>query len=228
MNTKVQGPHDGYLREHPRNQNMRLEIKSADESTRQISGVASTGDIDRMNDVLDPAGGKWSTPIPLLHGHDYAQVIGNVTSMKRTARGIEFVARIAKLDTPENLRQRLDEIWALVRSKLLAHVSIGFRPLTWRPRDDGRGMLFTEFEVLELSIVPIPANGNARIESFSEAASYTPSAIDAEIDAVLARSRMPSNPRSYTAHVVRLDGKPAAKPDVVVRLTPADWQGVKQ
>jgi HK97 family phage prohead protease len=222
--TKGQGPHDGHLREHPRNTSMRLEIKSADDNTRQISGIASTGDIDRMNDVLDPAGAVWKTPIPLLEAHDHSKTIGTVSSLKRTPKGIEFTARVAKVSTPVSLAERLDTVWTLIRERLLNSVSVGFRPIEWRPRDGGKGMVFTAFEILELSAVAVPANANARIESFSEAASYSPSAIDAEIDAVLAHGRS-LTARQYTDRVVRLDARD--RREGVVRLTPADWQRVK-
>ncbi|SAK40607.1 phage-like protein [Caballeronia temeraria] len=225
--TKGKTPHDGYLREHARNTNMRLEIRSADESTREIRGIASTGDIDRMNDILDPAGAVWKTPLPLLEQHDHARIIGTVSSLKRTPKGIEFAARVAKVTTPASLAERIDTVWALIRTKLLNSVSIGFRPTAWRPRDDGKGMVFEAFEILELSVVTVPANGRATIESVSEAASFTPSALDMEVAAVLARGRSTAT-RTIT-RVVRLDGGAPARPSAgVVRLTPKDWQRVKQ
>jgi phage head maturation protease len=53
----------------------------------------------------------------------------------------------------------------MTKKGFLNAVSVGFSPLKQHPRydDDGKylGILFEEQELLELSLVPIPANANA-------------------------------------------------------------------
>jgi HK97 family phage prohead protease len=204
MPNKPYMPSDSWLREHPRSASMRLEIKGADDASRIITGIASTGEIDRMGDIVSPDGATWKTPIPLLDGHDYSRVIGSVTSLKRTPKGVAFSARVAKVDTPATLRDRLDEVWSLIRQKLLRTVSIGFKPTQWRAREGGQGgLVFEKFEILELSVVAVPANPGAVIQEVAEAAAYRPlSPAELEVERMLAADRA-----QRSAGIVRRTGR---------------------
>ena len=53
-----------------------LTIKSIDAPTRRIQGIASTPDVDRDGDVLDPAGVTFRNPVPLLLHHRQTEPIG--------------------------------------------------------------------------------------------------------------------------------------------------------
>ncbi|MGF6814009.1 HK97 family phage prohead protease [Paraburkholderia atlantica] len=159
-------------------------------------------------------GASWKVPLPLLDGHDYSKVIGTVQTLKRTPEGIAFSARVAKVDTPATLRDRIDEVWTLIRQRLLANVSIGFRPSAWRPRENGEGMVFESFEILELSVVAVPACSSAIIESVAEAAEFSdlqralanePEWLKQEMAAIRARFHAGRRASGW-------------KPDVVVRL----------
>jgi|GEM_PF-7023160 len=223
--SKPNMPNDSWLREHPRNQTMKLEIRGADDDSRIITGVASTGEVDRMGDICDPNGATWKTPIPLLDGHDYSKVIGSVQSLKRTPEGVVFAARVAKVDTPATLRDRVDEVWTLIRNRLLRTVSIGFKPSAWRPRDGGQGgLVFEAFEILELSVVAVPANAGAVIETVAEAAGLS----------YLERS-LRDEPAWMTEALAPVRAKAAAyraagrwKSDHVVRLTPEEIARLKR
>lgn len=141
-----------------------LDIKGVDEDARVIEGIASTPTADRMGDVVEPMGAKFTTPMPLLWQHNASMPVGQVTFAKPTKAGIPFKAKIAKIDEPGTLKDRLDEAWQSVKAGLVRAVSIGFRSLEHSYMDSG-GVKFESWEWLELSLVTIPANAEATITS---------------------------------------------------------------
>ena len=58
----------------------------------------------------------------------------------------------------------VDMAWQSVKAKLVRGVSIGFRALGYEPLESG-GLKFTETEIYELSLVTIPANASATIQT---------------------------------------------------------------
>lgn len=141
-----------------------LVIKAVDEDAREITGIASTPESDRVGDIVMPEGAKYSLPIPLLWQHDRSQPIGQVIAAKQTKQGIEIKAKLAKIDAPAQLSARLEEAWASIKSGLVRGLSIGFRPIEYAFLDDG-GIKFLQWDWLELSAVTIPANANASIQT---------------------------------------------------------------
>lgn len=139
-----------------------LEVKSVDEGRRIIRGIATTPTVDRVGDIIDPMGVKFSNPLAFLWQHRHDQPIGTVKFDKPSAKGIEFEAEIASTDEPGTLKDRLDEAWQSIKAGLVRAVSIGFRPIEYSFMDNG-GIRFSETEVFELSAVTIPANADALI-----------------------------------------------------------------
>jgi HK97 family phage major capsid protein/HK97 family phage prohead protease len=153
-----------------------LTIKSVDAEQRVIEGMATTPTPDRVGDVVEPKGVKHASSIPLLLHHDSRLPVGTVKLHKATDDGIAFTARIPKIDEPGTLQARVDEAWQSIKSGLIKGVSIGFRVM-----DDGiellrsGGVRFTSTEVLELSLVAVPANAEATIQSIKSIdAQYRP------------------------------------------------------
>ncbi len=146
-----------------------LNIKSVDEETRTISGIASTPSTDRQEDIVEPMGAKFHVPMPLLWQHDTSQPVGSVTYAEKTADGIPFEAEIAQVDGPPQLKNRLDEAWQSLKAGLVRGVSIGFRAMAAEPIKGTDGIRFTKWEWLELSLVTIPANAEATITSIKTA-----------------------------------------------------------
>jgi HK97 family phage major capsid protein/HK97 family phage prohead protease len=140
-----------------------LEIKAVDAEARRFTGIASTPELDRQGDSLDPAGVTFSNPIPLLFHHDQKQPIGRVT-LAKTADGITFEATIPAIAESGALKTRTDEAWHSIKAGILSGVSIGYRVV-----GDGVKYLqggvrrLTATEIFELSLVTIPANRNATI-----------------------------------------------------------------
>lgn len=139
-----------------------LTVKSVEEDQRIIRGVATTPSPDRVGDIVEPLGVKFNNPMPLLWQHQADKPVGTVRFDKPTKDGITFEAKLATIDEPGNLKDRIDEAWQSVKAGLVSAVSIGFRALEYAFMESG-GIRFSESEVMELSLVTIPANAEATI-----------------------------------------------------------------
>ena len=195
-----------------------LTVKAIDEDKRVISGVATTPTVDRVGDIIDPLGVKFENPLAFLWQHQHDKPIGECRFSKPTKNGIEFEARIASVDEPGTLKDRLDEAWQSIKAGLIRAVSIGFRPLEYAFMESG-GIRYSECEVYELSAVTIPANSDAlitTIKSLDAVARHEAGIPDPEI---------PAPPKDATVRevrVVKLD-EPARDraPFVIRRIHPA-------
>lgn len=143
-----------------------IVIKAIDEERREITGIASTPQLDRVNDVVEPMGLTFAKDTPLLLNHNHAQPVGSVQFGAPTAKGLPFKATIAKVDEPGIVKDRTDESWHSVKAGLIKGVSIGFIPRASEPLGKGKGTRFTKADIHELSLVAIPANPGAIITAF--------------------------------------------------------------
>jgi HK97 family phage major capsid protein/HK97 family phage prohead protease len=139
-----------------------LHVKALDADTRRLSGIATTPEPDRHGDVLEPLGVSFRNPLPLLLFHDTHKPVGFATFHAPTATGIAFDAHIVSISEPGPLKDRVDEAWQSVKAGLVSGVSIGFRPIDMDVRKTG-GVHFLKTEVVELSLVTVPANAQATI-----------------------------------------------------------------
>lgn len=140
-----------------------LEIKSVDADQRVITGIATTPTADRTGDIVEPKGAQFNLPIPLLWQHDSRQPIGEVFAAKVTNAGIEIQARLVQIDEPGKLKDRIDEAWQSIKSKLVRGLSIGFKPVEEARINDTYSYRYIKWLWLELSAVTIPANGDCSI-----------------------------------------------------------------
>lgn len=141
-----------------------LEVNAYDDEKREITGMATTPEPDRYGDVVEPLGAKFAGELPLLWQHRHDSPVGVVRFGKPTKSGIPFTASVAKLENEGQLKAMVDMAWDAVKAKLVRGVSIGFRALEYTFMDTG-GIRFTEVEIYELSLVTIPANASATIQS---------------------------------------------------------------
>lgn len=141
-----------------------LEVKAFDDDAREITGMATTPEPDRMGDIVDPLGAKFASELPLLWQHRHDSPVGTVKFGKPTKNGIPFRASIAKIESAGQLKDMVDMAWDAVKAKLVRGVSIGFRALEYSFMESG-GIRFTETEIYELSLVTIPANASATIQT---------------------------------------------------------------
>lgn len=175
-----------------------LTLKDVNAEQRTLAGVATSPQPDRVGDIIESKGAQFANPLPLLLYHDAERPVGQVRLDKATADGIRFHAQIADVSDPGPLRDRVNEAWQSVKAGLIRGVSIGFRVL-----DDGiellksGGVRFTSIEILELSLVAIPANQRATIDtikSFAVPSRRIPDpAVPASRDRSVSRTNMDTN-----------------------------------
>lgn len=142
-----------------------LHVKALDSDRRVISGLATTPEPDRMGDIIEPLGIAYKNPLPLLLFHDTKRPVGLTKFSKPTADGVEFEAKIPTIDEPGPLKDRVDEAWQSIKAGLISGVSIGFRAIETSFIEATGGIRFLETEVVELSLVTVPANAQATITS---------------------------------------------------------------
>jgi HK97 family phage major capsid protein/HK97 family phage prohead protease len=147
-----------------------FDVKSIDEDLRVLEGIATTPTADRIGDIVESEGAQFKMPLPLLWQHKSDQPVGHVEIAKVNKNGISFKARIAKIEEAGELKNMVDKAWQAVKAKLVRGVSIGFRALETEPldKDDKFGwgpVRFKKWEWLELSVVTIPANQDASIQT---------------------------------------------------------------
>jgi uncharacterized protein len=143
----------------------KIEIKAADDERREFTGIATTPTTDRMGDIVEPLGAKFSLPIPLLWQHDSQKPVGEVTHARVTTKGIEIRGRILQATQSRTLIDRLDEAWESIKIGLVKGLSIGFSPIKQEPIKGSYGLRFLEWDLHELSPVTIPANVDGSIQS---------------------------------------------------------------
>lgn len=170
-----------------------LTLKAMDDEKRTFTGIATTPSPDRMEDIVEPDGAKFSLPIPLLWQHDSRQPIGHVTEAKVSKDGISVTAKLVQIAEPGKLKDRLDEAWQSIKSGLVRGLSIGFRGIEVEDIKGTWGVRFKAWEWLELSSVTVPANADCSITAIKS--------IDLQTRAALGLTRK---------GVVRLDDPPGA------------------
>ena len=170
-----------------------FSVKDFSEERRVLTGMATSPVPDRVGDVVEPMGAKYAADLPLFMHHDSRLVVGRVKFGKATKAGIPFEATLPKVTEPGTLKDRVDEAWGLVKYRLITGVSIGFRVLgdAYELIKEG-GIRFLETEILELSLVPVPMQALATIDSVKSA------------DQAIRRAASGARP------LLRLDSAPAA------------------
>lgn len=150
--------------------NATLAGATTDAERRHIRFVASDESVDRYGDIIRASGWELDNfrrnPV-LLFGHGRAPglpVIGKVTNIEvmqtRLIADCEFM--------PPGMSDFADDVWRAVDAGFVRASSVGFMPTVepnvirgeadesgWRPIT---GFEFIGQELLELSVVPVPAN----------------------------------------------------------------------
>lgn len=122
--------------------------------------VLSDATVDRYGDVVEPKGWDlaWFKQNPIaLFGHSASFPIGTWSNVR-----VEGDRLIAKLNlAARGTSARIDELIALVEQGVLRAVSVGFIPRKSSPMDPEKpynGTRFLQQELLETSLVSVPAN----------------------------------------------------------------------
>ncbi len=187
-----------------------LTVKAVSEDERVITGVATTPAPDRMGDIVEPLGMTFKNPLPLLHQHDHRNPVGTVIFDKPTKNGITFKATLPKIEEPGPLKDRVDTAWGEVKAGLVRAVSIGFAPSEYSRLEDG-GLRFIASECFELSLVTVPANADAVINTIKSIDHAVLAARGREGNAI-ERVETPVSPgQKSTKATSTIHGKPVMK-----------------
>ncbi len=144
-----------------------LQVKDVNEVQRMITGMATTPTVDRVGDLVVPEGVILRGPINLHLYHKHELPVGSVEFGRPTKNGIPFVASIPDVQEEGTVRDRVNEALHSVKYRLLGAVSIGFRALEGGVElMKSGGLKFNKWEMIELSLVSVPANPDAVIQSF--------------------------------------------------------------
>lgn len=142
------------------------EVKSVGDYEIEI--VGSTAHKDRQGESIEPEGfdlkNYKKNPI-VLPAHDYHQpAIGRATNVK-----IKDGQLVFKIEFPQEGVNPLADVYRkLYKGGFMNASSVGFLPVEWRD-GDGKGKdpyrTYTKVELLEISLVSVPANPNALLSA---------------------------------------------------------------
>ena len=143
------------------------EESEASDMERTIKFVVSDATVDRDKDVVDPKGwmlDNYNNNPVVLFGHDYHS-LPVARSISITLEGGKLVST-AKFATAEE-NPFADSVYRMLKGGFLNAVSAGFIPTAYKENKERGGYDFTKQELLEYSVVPIPANAQALVQARS-------------------------------------------------------------
>lgn len=119
-----------------------------------IQGYASYfGNQDSMNDIVQPGAFlkciERNQKLPVYYHHDVMQLIGFVTRMKETSKGLYVQIKLWQCP-------RFEELHKILKNGMQMGLSIGYRVKQSRYEDPIR--LIDQAELLEISVSFLPAN----------------------------------------------------------------------
>lgn len=159
-----------------------FEVKSSDEDRGFFSAYVSTWtrEPDSYGDVIARGAftgtlAEWAESgfnIPVLWNHndfDPNMFLGHVTKAVEDDRGL-YVDAVLDLDNPT-----AKQVYRTIKNRRVNHMSFAFRikESEWITEDGIEKHELRELELLEVSIVPHPANMDTSIESVKAAKSFT-------------------------------------------------------
>lgn len=171
----------------------KVHVTDDDSQIEEREFILSDESEDRMGDIIMSDG--WhltnfkNNPIALFN-HNPNFVIGTWTNPRIEGKTLRAKLVLA----PKGTSRRIDEIRALLDAKILRATSVGFRPLDYEPLDKKNPFSSSRFksqELVETSVVSVPANPNALAVAKSLVSSETFDMIfakDGKRDGVVRRS----------------------------------------
>ncbi len=143
-----------------------LHMREIRGDARECDFVASTNAVDHYGDIVEQ---DWILDIykqnPIaLYAHDRWDLpIGQCTRCEVKSGQLECTIKFASAEA----NPKAEQVWKLVQEKVLRAVSVGFRSKNYRleKRDDKEVWVLSGNTLLEISVVPIPANPDALAKS---------------------------------------------------------------
>lgn len=137
---------------------------------RTIKFTISTGSADREKDIINPSG--WDTtnylqnPV-VLFAHDYDSLpVARAISLRQDGDTLVAEAQFADAE----LNPMAEQVYQMLKQGFLRGASVGFRPLSYQFNEERGGVDFDKQELLEFSVVPVPANPGALMSAGLKAA----------------------------------------------------------
>lgn len=156
------------------------ELKAVDDDEGTFTATITTGAVDRDHEIIIAKGVSFENflKVPVvMFGHDHHGLpIGKALWVK-SARGGKIIAKVKVAPT-----EFAQEVFELIKGGFLSAVSIGFRPIgdkngpptekeiAKNPDMAGARWVYRESDLLEFSVVNVPANPEALITAVGKGA----------------------------------------------------------
>jgi HK97 family phage prohead protease len=143
-----------------------LAFSSLNEAMRQCTFVASTETIDSYGEIVEQS---WkldrfrSNPV-ILFGHNSRDLpVGKAVGLDVLGLGTDRRLEVTIQFASEKANPMAEKVWQSVIEGTLRAVSVGFMPGDYRyeKRNGDEVLVFSDNELHEVSVVPIPANPDA-------------------------------------------------------------------
>jgi HK97 family phage prohead protease len=166
--------------------------KSTANSDRTFTFTISTARVDRMGDTIAVDGWKLDAfrrnPV-VLWAHDGSLLpVGRATDVWVQGGRLKATAELA----PSNVSPYAERVRGMLSGRFLNATSVGFSPLKYAFTDDPQrkfGIDFIEQELLEFSIVSVPANSDCLLDPGQTGKHLTEGAAKRQRDLDLIRIR---------------------------------------
>lgn len=130
-------------------------IRKSDDQDDIYKFIASTASVDRQGDSIDQSGWELDNYLKnpvILFAHNYAELpIAKTVNIEKTESGLVIDIVFAS----EDANPKAQQVKKLVDEGILNTTSVGFI------QKERNGNIITRAELLEVSIVPVPANQDA-------------------------------------------------------------------
>lgn len=141
---------------------MNVEVKEIEGEDRTLEFTITTETKDRDKDTISSDG--WildnflKNPV-VLWAHKYDQpAVGKALEVRKDGNGLKSRVEFATAD----IYPFADQVYKLYKNGYMKAVSVGFIPIEWEENKEG-GYNFKKQELLEFSLVPVPANPEALV-----------------------------------------------------------------
>jgi HK97 family phage prohead protease len=135
---------------------------SIDEDAKSVTFVISTNEEDRYGEIVDQESWDFKSYLKnplILWGHDSSEpenVLGSGSDLEVSKDGSKTTAR---LTFAADINAKAALVWDLIKRGILRTVSVGFMNHSFEVENDIP--VLKDNELLEISVVPIPANPGA-------------------------------------------------------------------
>lgn len=153
----------------------RIECKAsfiADDTGTVVGKAWDFSSPDRTGDVIEPAAfaGAIGKSLPMLFAHDQAQAVGVWNGIAVDSDGLTVSGKLLVDDVA-----RAKEVRALLQAKAVTGLSVGFMTKKAAPRKGG-GRTISDLDLVEVSLVAVPAHDRARITNVKDMSNMTTTA----------------------------------------------------